>query len=352
MTVDHHTRTRVYGPDEQREDDAFYGRKKGVAGHVPINMTTFRQAERFYRRRELASTWTELVDLRQPTTWVNKLRPVRQVHLYSDHPMLYELVGGGGLYIIPGILKLNQQLEWILEVLSQYMRPPNQCTLDAHYELPSEGLWMWWKELKENKSCRTLRRKPHRDDSVATQNLPLDMNVDPSVLKDLFRRMRWTTLGYQYDWTTKEYDFERDPASFPSKLTGWCAELVQAAGFGLFTAEAGIVNFYQPGDTLTGHVDRSERNMEVPLVSISLGAGCVFLVGGRDRNDPVTALKLESGDAIIMSGESRSFYHGVSCILDPIKVDASQLPDLPLDIQDALEILGDGRINVNIRQVQ
>src|SRR5262249_4545522 len=146
-----------------------------------------------------------------------------------------------------------------------------------------------------------------------------------------------------------EYDFDRNPNLFPSDLAAWSEAVSRAAGFGPFRAEAGIVNFYQPGDTLTGHVDRSEKNMEAPLISLSLGAACIFLLGGPSRDDPVLPIHLQSGDILIMSGESRRFYHGVPRIL-PNSLPSSDV-SMDLDTRCALEILGDGRININIRQV-
>lgn len=83
-------------------------------------------------------------------------------------------------------------------------------------------------------------------------------------------------------------------------------------GDGEFDTQTAIVNFYCPGDTLTAHVDVSEHDTSIPLVSISLGLSCIFLMGGRTPDDPVTAIKLASGTAIIMTGESRLSYHGVS----------------------------------------
>ena len=64
-----------------------------------------------------------------------------------------------------------------------------------------------------------------------------------------------------------------------------------------------------------GHTDHSERNLEAPLVSVSLGQPCVFLLGGRTREAEPTAMLLRSGDALIMSGEARRCYHGVPRIV-------------------------------------
>lgn len=115
------------------------------------------------------------------------------------------------------------------------------------------------------------------------------------------------------------------------------------------SALTGMVNFYQPGDRLGAHVDMSEKRMDCPLVSISLGASCVFLMGGETRDHPVTPLILHSGDVIFLTGGSRKCFHGVPTILDP-----PPIPLLPVneEQQRALFVLGSGRINLNIRVVE
>jgi alkylated DNA repair protein alkB family protein 1 len=115
-----------------------------------------------------------------------------------------------------------------------------------------------------------------------------------------------------------------------------------------FRAEAGIVNFYQPGDSLTGHVDRSEQNMDVPLVSFSLGASCIFLLGGKSREEEVLPILLHSGDCVFLNGNSRLYYHGVCRILDG----GSDLEGQTEKQKTALKILGNGRVNLNMRQVK
>lgn len=83
-------------------------------------------------------------------------------------------------------------------------------------------------------------------------------------------------------------------------------------------AEAAIVNLYSPGDTLSLHRDVSEE-CDKPLVSISLGCDGIFVAGlegedgeGRPR---VAVMRLESGDVVLMSGESRYAWHGVPRVL-------------------------------------
>ena len=84
-------------------------------------------------------------------------------------------------------------------------------------------------------------------------------------------------------------------------------------------AEAAIVNLYSPGDTLSLHRDVSEECNQ-PLVSISLGCHSIFVVGlegaNEDNKPRVATLRLRSGDAVLMSRESRYAWHGVPKVLE------------------------------------
>lgn len=116
-------------------------------------------------------------------------------------------------------------------------------------------------------------------------------------------------------------------------------------------SDAAIVNVYSPGDVLGIHRDVSEES-DVGLVSISLGCEAIFVVGldnppendtgsaddcsdaqtkhtdtdvtaatqidktGQKRGaSGVIALRLRSGDVVIMSGKSRWAWHGVPAVL-------------------------------------
>jgi alkylated DNA repair protein alkB family protein 1 len=58
-------------------------------------------------------------------------------------------------------------------------------------------------------------------------------------------------------------------------------------------------------------VDDAEHDLSKPIVSISLGCPAVFLLGGETRDTPPTAVLLRSGDAVVLAGESRRWYHGL-----------------------------------------
>lgn len=81
-----------------------------------------------------------------------------------------------------------------------------------------------------------------------------------------------------------------------------------------------IVNRYAAqGGKLGDHVDNSEGAAALasgyPVVSLSVGAACVFRVGGLRRTDPYEKHTLESGDLVVFGRSKRLAYHGVSKVL-------------------------------------
>lgn len=72
------------------------------------------------------------------------------------------------------------------------------------------------------------------------------------------------------------------------------------------------VVYYEDDAKLGMHVDRSEQDLEQPVVTISLGSDATFLMGGRERNDPVQRYMLASGDACVMAIPARNWYHSIA----------------------------------------
>jgi DNA alkylation damage repair protein AlkB len=141
---------------------------------------------------------------------------------------------------------------------------------------------------------------------------------DPAIHKNLSidqflnKKLRWTTLGGQYDWTNKVYPPGTPPA-FPADIKKLVEDIFP------IKAEAAIVNLYSPGDTLSLHRDVSEE-CDRPLVSISLGCDAIFMAGLDGENSDgklrVATMRLRSGDAVLMSGDSRYAWHGVPKVLE------------------------------------
>ena len=80
-----------------------------------------------------------------------------------------------------------------------------------------------------------------------------------------------------------------------------------------FAPDAAIINYYHPGDTLGGHLDDVEPDMDAPIVGLSLGCDAVFLMGGERRDEAPVALRLRSGDVVVLAGRARRCYHGEGC---------------------------------------
>lgn len=99
--------------------------------------------------------------------------------------------------------------------------------------------------------------------------------------------------------------------------------------------EACLVNHYAPEARMGLHQDKDERALTAPVLSISLGDACLFRVGGEKRGDRTISFRLESGDVVVIGGESRLAFHGV----DKIYPGTSSL------------LKKEGRINLTLRRV-
>lgn len=85
----------------------------------------------------------------------------------------------------------------------------------------------------------------------------------------------------------------------------------EALGVERFDPDSMLINCYQGGDSLGLHRDDTEDDRTSPIVSISLGATCVFAFGGLDKKDPRRDFTLRSGDVVVFGGPMRLAYHEV-----------------------------------------
>ena len=167
------------------------------------------------------------------------------------------------------------------------------------------------------------------------------------------------TLGGQYDWTAKKYPNEKPP-DFPQDIKKLLHNLFPST-----KAEAAIVNFYSPGDVLSLHRDVSE-SCDHGLISLSIGCDGLFMIGlGEEDNqcNPLrqVTIRLRSGDAVYMSGESRYAWHGVPRIIPNTCPDLLRAwPSLSgsSDTQGSTQRfnqwkkwLAYKRVNINVRQM-
>ncbi len=124
----------------------------------------------------------------------------------------------------------------------------------------------------------------------------------------------WHWIPYRYS------KFAEDSDGAPVKpFPGWLADLGRravAAALGGetaagYTPDVALINFYDDQARMGMHADREERST-APVVSLSLGASCVFRFGNTEnRGRPYTDVTLESGDLFVFGGPSRLAFHGV-----------------------------------------
>lgn len=79
--------------------------------------------------------------------------------------------------------------------------------------------------------------------------------------------------------------------------------------------EACLINYYGPSAKMSLHQDRDEKDLQAPVVSLSLGDTCIFRYGGARRRGPTHTLRLASGDAVVLVNETRLAFHGVDRII-------------------------------------
>lgn len=280
------------------------------------------------------------------------------------------------MHIIPSLLPPDTQLHLLDCLLHRDLSDPQHKTnIQAHYDVQypqlqpttceEQGAFAVLEESHHNESSR-------KHASFFTLNPDSRQLFEPkdtvlhkplTVSRFLERKLRWVTLGGQYDWTNKMYPREPPPA-FPTDI----ADLLVGI-FPDMKAEAAIVNLYTPGDTLSVHRDVSE-DCDRGLVSISLGCDGVFIVGmsveGDDGESSVKhlVLRLRSGDAVYMAGSSRFAWHGVPQVIGSTCPDwfsawpakAAANGKTSLDDSGAFELwrnwMETKGINLNVRQMK
>jgi alkylated DNA repair protein alkB family protein 1 len=234
---------------------------------------------------------------------------------------LFEVTTHPGLFVIPNAIPLDIQAAWARKAI-------NEFPLSAYSNLTNLGA------------------------------SPVDLwsDCDESTGFSSFKKLRWVNLGYSYDWTNRKYrlaDEAHSLSSIPSIIADSLGSFaVESGSCASFRSDTAIINYYYLDSTMGPHVDDAELDLSKPVVSLSLGASAIFLIGGNTKNgvNP-TAIALHSGDVIVMGQESRRCYHGVPRIF-PLAEDHGLRREFSSE-EDAkmLSFLGETRINMNVRQI-
>ncbi|CAH0015109.1 unnamed protein product [Clonostachys rhizophaga] len=269
------------------------------------------------------------------------------------HPLL------PGLLILPNLIPETVQQKLLELMIHRDLSNPNhQTNMHLHFKVPYES-------LDPGASFFS-----HGPDSPPAAFNPKDPSVHrPQSLRQVLnRKLHWVTLGGQYDWTNRVYP-DAEPPRFPDDIAGFLQAL-----FPETQAQAAIVNFYTPGDTMMMHRDVSEES-DRGLVSLSLGCDGIFMIapskGPQGEGDASATelapgaydtaqgkgyltIPLRSGDAIYMTNESRYAWHGVPKVIKGTC--PAHLENFPATEDGQYEEwrgwMKNKRVNLNVRQIK
>ena len=169
------------------------------------------------------------------------------------------------------------------------------------------------------------------------QDAPLYQPVMPRTGKPLSVRMsNCGQLGWVADKASYRYQPHHPVTGKPwPAIPATLLELWRAVAPDAPEPQACLINWYEPEARMGLHQDRDEETFDAPVVSVSLGDDALFRLGGPQRGGKTQGIKLTSGDVLVLAGESRLAYHGVTRIYPG----TSTLLDAP------------GRINLTLRRV-
>jgi alkylated DNA repair protein alkB homolog 1 len=156
---------------------------------------------------------------------------------------------------------------------------------------------------------------------------PLSNHKPLNMTQFLVKKLRWLTLGSQYDWTTRSYD-QQKAMPFPADI----ARLVTGLFKNAFQPESGVVLIYGSKDYMPVHRDVSEE-CEQGLASFSLGCDGLFILSreknglngegvvdgenglDEEREMEMLVLRVRSGDCVWMGGETRWCWHAMPKVM-------------------------------------
>lgn len=139
-------------------------------------------------------------------------------------------------------------------------------------------------------------------DTAPFRNMVTPGGFTMSVAMTNCGRYGWATDRRGYRYTERDPDTGKLWPTMPASFIALAQDAAQAAGFVAFHPDACLVNRYLPGSRKRLHQDNDERDLDAPIVSVSLGAPAVFLFGGHERTDKAVRIPLQHGDVVVWGG--------------------------------------------------
>ena len=212
-----------------------------------------------------------------------------------------------GLQVISGLLPPETQVLFTSCLMHRDLADPgHKINLQAEYDIPYPPLPT--SEAQRFDSSFFARDRAASEDLLIPKEP--DKNKPLNTEQFLHTKLRWLTLGDQYDWPTRSYAKHATP--FPGDLT----ELVMGL-FPHIRPESGVVLIYGAKDFMPVHRDVSEQCQKA-LASFSVGCDGIFILAkgeddGEGDNAPRTVvIRVRSGDCIHLDGEARWAWHAMA----------------------------------------
>ncbi|KAF1983073.1 hypothetical protein K402DRAFT_383563 [Aulographum hederae CBS 113979] len=222
--------------------------------------------------------------------------------------VVYEHEDFDGLRLLPSLLPPECQFLLLDHLLHTHLANPlHKTNLHQDYHIPFPPPGSSFFTYPQNSASPNHTFQPLSSSQASNPNLkPLN------TAQALQKKLRWLTIGDQYDWGTRVYPTE-SPTPFPAEI----GKLVTTLFKDEFRPESGVVLLYSPKDYMPVHRDVSEE-CERGLASFSLGCDGLFQQEedeNQEREQEMVVIRVRSGDVVQMGGKTRWAWHAMPKVM-------------------------------------
>jgi alkylated DNA repair protein alkB family protein 1 len=224
-----------------------------------------------------------------------------------DDAPIFEHRDFPGLQVVCGLLPPETQILFTSCLMHRDLaNPGHKINLQSEYNIPYPPKST--SEAMRFDNSFFLRDRAAPEDCLMPQ-VP-DAQKPLNNEQFLYSKLRWLTLGEQYDWPTRSY--AKHATQFPGDLSKLVTGL-----FPHIHPESGVVLIYSAKDFMPVHRDVSEQCQRA-LASFSVGCDGIFIMargedGGQGDDAPRTvAIRVKSGDCVHLTGDARWAWHAMA----------------------------------------